>query len=77
VVVYDHHKILLFKIRTEEQSRILLENERSWGLDYFTHHMQAGGFVGARISPKDFGAAGSEHGWRRICGSIGSSVVRV
>ncbi|KAG9062319.1 hypothetical protein KI688_005233 [Linnemannia hyalina] len=54
VVMYDEHRVIRFSARTEKQLRILLENEIEWGLDYFTHHKQIGGFVDARISPANY-----------------------
>lgn len=54
VAMYDEHKVVRFSIRTDEQLRILLENEVEWELDYFTHHKQIGGFVDARISPMNY-----------------------
>ncbi|KAF9351757.1 hypothetical protein BGX26_010268 [Mortierella sp. AD094] len=51
---YDQHRVVRIKIQSEEQIKVLTENEGPLKFDYFTHNKNVGGHIDIRIAPENF-----------------------
>ncbi|KAF9169014.1 hypothetical protein BGX21_007465 [Mortierella sp. AD011] len=51
---YDQHRVVRIKVQSEEQMKILNENEEALKFDYFTHNKNVGGHIDIRIAPENF-----------------------
>ncbi|KAF9963000.1 hypothetical protein BGZ65_006716 [Modicella reniformis] len=51
---YDQHRVVRVNIQSEDQLKILTENEDSLHFDYFTHEKNIGGNIDIRLTPEDF-----------------------